>query len=163
MSIHVDRLRELKVDADVTPKELLNWATTDSDEFIVEQIIEHHGSGKTGDPLQFKIRWEGYGPDEDTWLNYKDVKDLEALNNEQFTVCLKRMLAPADEKATDRFKLVVMKADDLLLTIVLNYHVDWEWNLSIMGDISVSTLQSEPKIRNEIFVNIKGNYKNILA
>lgn len=67
--------------------------------------------------------------------NYNGIEviNLEALSNEQFTVCLKRMLAPVDEKeATDRFKSVVMKSDDLLLTTVLNYHLDWEWNLSIM-------------------------------
>ena len=80
LTFHVDRLREFKVSPSVLPYELIEWAAIDKDEFLVEGIIEHRGSGKSGDPLEFRIRWEGYGPEEDTWLPYREVKDLEALD-----------------------------------------------------------------------------------
>ena len=80
VELHVDRLREFRCSPDVSPEELLEWAAADKDEFLVEEIIEHRGSGKSGNPLQFRVRWKGYGPEEDSWLNYRDVSQLEALD-----------------------------------------------------------------------------------
>jgi hypothetical protein len=80
VELHVDRLREFKCSPDVNPEELLEWASTDKDEFVVEDIVEHRGTGKSGNPLEFRVRWKGYGPEEDTWLNYRSVNQLEALD-----------------------------------------------------------------------------------
>ena len=57
----------------------LNMA--DRQEFEVESIVDHKGSHRNKRTLQFRIRWLGYGPDDDTWLPYKDAKDLKALDD----------------------------------------------------------------------------------
>ncbi len=80
LTFHVERLREFKVSPSIMPSELIEWAAVDKDEFLVESIIEHRGSGRSGDPLSFRIRWEGYGPEDDSWLPYREVKDLSALD-----------------------------------------------------------------------------------
>ena len=80
LTFHVERLREFKVSPSIMPSELIEWAAVDKDEFLVESIIEHRGSGRSGDPLSFQIRWEGYGPEDDSWLPYREVKDLSALD-----------------------------------------------------------------------------------
>jgi hypothetical protein len=53
-------------------------AATDNDEYVVEAIIAH--KGKTKRNLTFRVRWTGYPPSQDSWLRYRDVKDLEALD-----------------------------------------------------------------------------------
>ncbi|GKT32347.1 DDE-type integrase/transposase/recombinase [Aduncisulcus paluster] len=50
----------------------------DENEFIVEKIIRKRYGTKR--PIEFRVRWAGYGPDEDSWLTWKEVKDLEALD-----------------------------------------------------------------------------------
>lgn len=80
LELNVDRLRKFNCSSDIHPNELIEWASVDYDEFIVEDIVEHRGTGKRGDPLEFRIHWSGYGPDEDSWLPYKEVRDLEALD-----------------------------------------------------------------------------------
>jgi hypothetical protein len=47
----------------------------------VEQIIDHQGSIKKRNAMKFRIRWQGYDESEDTWLPWKDIKDLIALDN----------------------------------------------------------------------------------
>jgi hypothetical protein len=36
--------------------------------------------GKRKNDHLFKVRWLNYGPDDDTWLPYRDVSELEALD-----------------------------------------------------------------------------------
>ena len=52
-------------------------ALRDNDEFVVEKIVDHK---KVSSRLEFRIRWLGYAPEEDTWLPYREVKDLAALD-----------------------------------------------------------------------------------
>lgn len=77
---HVNRLREVKVNNDITPQELIEFASVDNEEYPVQEIVEHRGTGKANDPLEFRVRWEGYCPDDDSWLPYREVKELEALD-----------------------------------------------------------------------------------
>lgn len=54
----------------------------DRDEFVVQAIIDHHPNyTKKKSEYQFKIRWLGYSPDEDSWLPYAACRDLEALDD----------------------------------------------------------------------------------
>ena len=53
----------------------------DLDEFYVEKIIGHTGTGKNPKIWKFRIRWRGYEPEEDTMVDWAADKDLEALDN----------------------------------------------------------------------------------
>ena len=39
----------------------------------MQEILDHET-----DPLQFRVRWKGYGADSDTWKGYSNVKDSES-------------------------------------------------------------------------------------
>ena len=41
--------------------------------------IYHRGDSRRKSTLEFRIRWRGFGEEEDTWLLHRYVKDLEAL------------------------------------------------------------------------------------
>jgi hypothetical protein len=84
MDFHVDRLRIFR--NSTFPNEKLSpvaLAAADKDEFIVESIIDHRGSSKSksNSKLEFRIRWLGYHESEDTWLPWREVKDLKALDD----------------------------------------------------------------------------------
>ncbi|KAG9390315.1 Chromo (CHRromatin Organization MOdifier) domain [Carpediemonas membranifera] len=57
----------------------LQLVSLDYDSYLVERIIAHR-PGRTKTQWQFKIRWDGYGPEDDSWIPYKDAKDLAALD-----------------------------------------------------------------------------------
>ena len=65
-------------------------ATTDLDDFYVEKIIGHSGSGKNPKKWKLRVHWLGYEPEDDMMLDWA-VKDLVALeyskeNPSQFRV-----------------------------------------------------------------------------
>ena len=64
---HMKRLRPFLYDERTLPP--LNVAVTDYfDEFIAEKVIAMRGdTHKARKQLEFRIRWAGYGPKEDTW------------------------------------------------------------------------------------------------
>jgi len=78
--VHHSRLHALVVPPDATPDDLLVMAGIDRDEFVVEAIIDHRGDPKKKKDIEFRIRWKGYEPADDTWEEYATVKDLEALD-----------------------------------------------------------------------------------
>lgn len=55
-------------------------ALRDREEFVVDSIVDHRGNSKKKSSLEFKIRWLGYSPEEDSWIPYSEAKDLEALD-----------------------------------------------------------------------------------
>jgi len=65
-------------DPAVQSKTRLEAAAHDHDEYLVSHIVDHTGNSKR--TYQFRVRWAGYGPEEDTWLPYKVVKNLEELD-----------------------------------------------------------------------------------
>ena len=64
----------------VREEDLLALASHDKDEFIVEKVLWHRGDPRRRANLEFLIRWKGYDESEDTWLKFRDVKDLAALD-----------------------------------------------------------------------------------
>jgi hypothetical protein len=69
-------------DKNISPFEI---AMKDKLEYIVDKIISHRLvsdiagiNNKTN--YEFKIRWLGYTKDDDTWLPWKEVRDLEAMD-----------------------------------------------------------------------------------
>jgi hypothetical protein len=53
-------------------------AAVDDNEYEVEAIVDHRGTTKR--TLQFKVRWIGYPPSQDSWLPLRDVNELAALD-----------------------------------------------------------------------------------
>jgi hypothetical protein len=64
----------------LTEDEARALAAVDMDEFYVREIVEHRGGGTNPKKWEYRVRWLGYEPEDDTWLPYKSVKDLEALD-----------------------------------------------------------------------------------
>jgi hypothetical protein len=79
LPFHVSRLKRYVMDD--TP-DAVDVAAADDDEYIVEAIVDHRGppTGRPRKELEFRVRWKGYEPDEDTWLPYNEVSKLEALD-----------------------------------------------------------------------------------
>jgi hypothetical protein len=80
MVVHTSRLRVFRHPKEMTRQEIEALAAVDLDEFHVEKIVEHRGKGKDPKKWEFRVRWLGYEPDDDTWLKWTAVKDLEALD-----------------------------------------------------------------------------------
>lgn len=76
--VHVSKLRLFKCDEDILPAEILAIRAMDDEEFIVDSIVDHRGVDISS--YEFRVRWLGYEEEDDTWLKYDDVKDLEALD-----------------------------------------------------------------------------------
>ena len=61
-------------------EEISALAAVDLDEFYVEKIISHVELGKDPKKWRCRVRWQGYEPENDTWLEWPAVKDLVALD-----------------------------------------------------------------------------------
>jgi hypothetical protein len=47
------------------------------DVFEVDHIVNHRGSGPG--MLEYRIRWKGYRPSEDTWEPARNIRDLKCV------------------------------------------------------------------------------------
>jgi hypothetical protein len=79
-TVHTSRLIPFRHPKSMTYDEARELAAVDMDEFYVEEIIDHVGAGNNPKKWEYRVRWRGYEPDEDYWLPWKSVKDLEALD-----------------------------------------------------------------------------------
>jgi hypothetical protein len=76
-STHISNLRPFNYDSHKTdPKDV---AMHDAEEFEVESILSHRGDKTRRSTMEFLVRWTGYGPEEDKWLPYENVRDTEQL------------------------------------------------------------------------------------
>jgi transposase InsO family protein len=67
---HVSNLKAF-IPSKVSP---LQVASRDAEAYIVEKIISHEGNTRRKEQMLFRVRWFGFGPDEDTkepWSNLK--------------------------------------------------------------------------------------------
>jgi hypothetical protein len=76
--VHADRLRKFIVPSSFIHSDIIALAAADKNEFVVESIVAHSGNNKR--TFKFLVRWQGYEPEEDTWLPLSEVKDLMALD-----------------------------------------------------------------------------------
>jgi hypothetical protein len=76
--VHVTLLKKFEYDARFTdPVEV---ARHDTSEFLVERILSHEGDFKDKSTLKFRVRWAGYGPEDDTIEPWKHVRDTAQLH-----------------------------------------------------------------------------------
>ena len=77
----IDQLKLFVMDDKQDIEYCTQVALRDRDEFFVEKLIDfrHKGRIRARRQLEFRVRWLGYGPEDDTWLPYAEVRDLEAL------------------------------------------------------------------------------------
>jgi hypothetical protein len=54
-----------------------------SEEYVVEAILGHTTRPqKNGNQRMFRVRWEGYGPTDDTWVSERDLCNAPALKQD---------------------------------------------------------------------------------
>jgi hypothetical protein len=74
---HVSRLKAFVGREGVSAEEL---AMQDHDMYIVEAIVGHRGVERRGvKNLEFKLRWSGYEEADDSWVPWRDCRELELL------------------------------------------------------------------------------------
>jgi hypothetical protein len=66
----------------ITPFDI---AMRDKQDYLVSKLVAHRlvselAGEKLKNSYEFKVRWLGYQASEDTWLPWKAVKDLKAMN-----------------------------------------------------------------------------------
>ena len=76
---HISNLRPFNHDPDRINPEAV--ARHNSQEFVIEDILEHHGNRDRRSSMTFKVRWLGYGPESDTWEPYANLRDTEQLHD----------------------------------------------------------------------------------
>jgi RNase H-like domain found in reverse transcriptase/Reverse transcriptase (RNA-dependent DNA polymerase)/Integrase zinc binding domain len=80
LEMHVNRLLPFRFEGSPEMDHFKSLAASDKDEYVVDSIIDHTGDPKKRSSLRFRVRWLGFDESEATWLPYRAVKDLEALD-----------------------------------------------------------------------------------
>jgi len=75
--VHVKRLKQFIYDPVQTDPATV--AQVDDQSFVIEKIIQHTGNPRKKLSMDFKVRWAGYGPDDDLWLPWSEIRGTEAL------------------------------------------------------------------------------------
>ena len=77
--IHVKELRKFIHNGN--EQDLFSIALRDhQDRFVIGQILDHEGNLSRKRDLRFKVRWQGYAADEDSWVEYSELRDSGALH-----------------------------------------------------------------------------------
>ena len=83
VAFDISRLK--RYDASRTEDPAALAAAADSNEWIVEAIVDHRLRANCRKRIktnfEFLVRWEGFGSDDDEWLPYNAVSHLEALDS----------------------------------------------------------------------------------
>jgi hypothetical protein len=72
---HITQLKAFKFDPmEVDPADI---ARREEQEFLVEAILEHRNlvESKRRTDYEFRVRWAGYGPEDDSWLQWGAIRD----------------------------------------------------------------------------------------
>jgi len=91
---HISRLRPFYYENEDTPKQTAN---RDNQEWDVDFIVDHAGDKSSRKTLQFRVRWVGYGENDDTWQPYADLRHNTKLH-EYLRTHKMRSLIPVHDK-----------------------------------------------------------------
>jgi hypothetical protein len=80
--VHVSRLRQYH--SHEQSPEHLTVAAKDYEEFLVESILAHAGNPKRYGSMEFLVRWAGYGPEDDMYLPWKELRNNPILHEYLF-------------------------------------------------------------------------------
>ena len=67
----ISRLRPFYYENEDTPNQSAN---RDNQEWDGDFIVDHAGDKSSRKTLQFRVRWDGYGENDDTWQPYADLR-----------------------------------------------------------------------------------------
>jgi transposase InsO family protein len=74
---HISNLVPFNYDTSRTdPKEV---AMHDQEEFVLHKVLAHRGDKFRRKTMEFKVRWEGFGPEFDSWEPYSNLRDTDKL------------------------------------------------------------------------------------
>ena len=65
----LSRIRPFRHPKDMSTEKIESLVAADLDEFYVEKIIGHTGTGKNPKRWKFRVRWRGYESEDDTMLD----------------------------------------------------------------------------------------------
>ena len=60
---------DLSDPTEMTKEEIAVLSAIDLDEYYVDEIMAHEEKGRNPKNWNFKVRWVGYEPEHDSWLN----------------------------------------------------------------------------------------------
>ena len=52
----------------------------DQHEWVVERVVDYRLPTRNWRTWEFRVHWEGFSYDEDSWLPWPEVRNLEALD-----------------------------------------------------------------------------------
>ena len=88
--VHVSRLRPFKRTRQSTDP--IEVAQKDYQEFIVESVLAHAGDPKLKSQMDFLVKWQGYGNDENLWLPWKELRNNPKLHEYLFSVGMMKII-----------------------------------------------------------------------
>ena len=74
--VHIDDIKAIDVSR-YSEEDLLVFAATDYDEYVIQKIVSHKGSKKSRN-LKFQVKWFGYDESQNQLLPTAKVKDSDA-------------------------------------------------------------------------------------
>jgi hypothetical protein len=74
---HISNLVPFNYDTTRTDPKVV--AMHDQEEFVIQEVLAHRGEKSRRKTMEFKIRWEGFGPEFDTWEPYANLRDTDEL------------------------------------------------------------------------------------
>ncbi|NJO65356.1 MAG: hypothetical protein HC836_46870 [Richelia sp. RM2_1_2] len=89
IQVHISRMKKFNYYPTLSSDKVVEIAASDSNEYIVEAIMDHryNGKKKIKSNIEFLVRWQGYEQAYDTWEPYANLKMLflwmNTLNNTQ--------------------------------------------------------------------------------
>jgi hypothetical protein len=78
--VHVSRIRPF-LSSDTSLDNMRAVAIRDHHEYVVEKILEHIGDPKRRSTLEFKVRWQGYSEEHDSWEPWKNLRLVDKLHD----------------------------------------------------------------------------------
>lgn len=75
LEVHLDRLKGYRSDYIDSDEDI---AVLDKQLWLVDNVVAHRGSPRKRSAMTFKVQWQDFGPEYDTWEPYANVKTLAA-------------------------------------------------------------------------------------